>query len=148
LDQQGPGGAPWGFPVYTLHLNSDAGYAVVPLTLLGAPVSSVCDEAPNLSLRDAHTPLTHSYEDLAARIAQSLDGTMSVNWTQNNTRRPHTFLNLSISDRVGAGGREGAPGLKGLRSSLDLKVMRLRFPKGPAGCRSGKLLSERRVGSA
>ena len=28
-----------GFPVYTLHLNSDAGYAVVPLTLLGAPVS-------------------------------------------------------------------------------------------------------------
>ena len=39
LDQQGPGGAPGGFPVYTLHLNSDAGYAVVPLTLLGAPVS-------------------------------------------------------------------------------------------------------------
>ena len=33
------GGAPGGFPVYTLHLNSDAGYAVVPLTLLGAPVS-------------------------------------------------------------------------------------------------------------
>ena len=32
-------GAPWGFPVYTLHLNSDAGYAVLPLTLLGAPVS-------------------------------------------------------------------------------------------------------------
>jgi len=30
-----------GFPVYTLHLNSDAGYAVVPLTLLGAPVSIV-----------------------------------------------------------------------------------------------------------
>jgi hypothetical protein len=25
--------------VYTLHLNSDAGYAVVPLTLLGAPVN-------------------------------------------------------------------------------------------------------------
>ena len=39
LDQQGPGGAPGGFPVYTLHLNSDAGYAVVPLALLGAPVS-------------------------------------------------------------------------------------------------------------
>ena len=39
LDQQGPGGAPWGFPVYTLHLDSDAGYAVVPLTLLGAPVN-------------------------------------------------------------------------------------------------------------
>ena len=31
LDQQGPGGAPGGFPVYTLHLNSDAGYAVLPL---------------------------------------------------------------------------------------------------------------------
>ena len=39
LDQQGPGGAPWGFPVYTLRLNSDAGYAVLPLTLLGAPVN-------------------------------------------------------------------------------------------------------------
>ena len=39
LDQQGPGGAPGGFPVYTLHLNSDAGHAVLPLTLLGAPVS-------------------------------------------------------------------------------------------------------------
>jgi hypothetical protein len=26
-------------PVYTLGLNSDAGYAVLPLTLLGAPVS-------------------------------------------------------------------------------------------------------------
>ena len=26
-------------PVYTIHLNSDAGYAVLPLTLLGAPVS-------------------------------------------------------------------------------------------------------------
>ena len=25
---------------------------------------------------------------------------------------------------------------------------KLRFPKGPAGCRSGKLLSERRLGSA
>ena len=25
--------------MYTLHLNSDAGYAVLPLTLLGAPVS-------------------------------------------------------------------------------------------------------------
>ena len=37
--QQGPGGAPWGFPVDTHHLNSDAGYAVLPLTLLGAPVS-------------------------------------------------------------------------------------------------------------
>jgi len=36
--------------------------------------------------------------------------------------------------------------------ALDLRhlqgVTRLRFPKGPAGCRSGKLLSERRVGSA
>ena len=39
MDQQGPGGAPGGFPVYTLHLNSDAGYTVVPLTLLGAPVN-------------------------------------------------------------------------------------------------------------
>ena len=29
--------------VYTLHLNSDAGYAVVPLTLLGAPVSIVTE---------------------------------------------------------------------------------------------------------
>ena len=27
--------------MYTLHLNSDAGYAVVPLTLLGAPVNIV-----------------------------------------------------------------------------------------------------------
>ena len=27
---KGPGGAPWGFPMYTLHLNSDAGYAVSP----------------------------------------------------------------------------------------------------------------------
>ena len=33
------GGAPWGVPVFTLHLNSDAGYADLPLTLLGAPVS-------------------------------------------------------------------------------------------------------------
>ena len=29
----------WGFPIYTLGLNSDAGYAVLPLTLLGAPVN-------------------------------------------------------------------------------------------------------------
>ena len=38
LVQQGPGGAPWGVPVCTLHLDSDAGYAVLLLTLLGAPV--------------------------------------------------------------------------------------------------------------
>ena len=39
LVQQGPRGAPWGVPVFTLHLNSDAGYADLPLTLLGAPVN-------------------------------------------------------------------------------------------------------------
>ena len=42
--QQGPGGAPWGFPVFTPRLNSDsdAGYAaVLPLTLLRAPVSGI-----------------------------------------------------------------------------------------------------------
>ena len=31
--------------MYTLHLNSDAGYAVLPLTLLGAPVSIRVGEA-------------------------------------------------------------------------------------------------------
>ena len=33
------GGAPWGVPVFTLHLDSDAGYADLPSTLLGAPVN-------------------------------------------------------------------------------------------------------------
>jgi len=39
IGSTGSRGRTRGFPVYTLHLNSDAGYAVVPLTLLGAPVS-------------------------------------------------------------------------------------------------------------
>ena len=46
-DHRSPGNRPrlvaaglrWGFPAYTLGLNSDAGYAVVPLALLDAPVS-------------------------------------------------------------------------------------------------------------
>jgi len=37
----GSRGRTWGFPVYTFRLNSDhdAGYAVLPLALLGAPVN-------------------------------------------------------------------------------------------------------------
>ena len=36
IGSTGSRGRTRGFPVYTLHLNSDAGYAVVPLTLLGS----------------------------------------------------------------------------------------------------------------
>ena len=45
---KGPGGAPWGFPMYTLHLNSDAGYAVVPLTLLGDSSVANVDVGPTI----------------------------------------------------------------------------------------------------
>jgi hypothetical protein len=39
MGSTGSRGAPCGFPVCTLGLHSDAGYTVLPLALLGAPVS-------------------------------------------------------------------------------------------------------------
>ena len=41
ISSRGPRGPTWGVSVYTCRLNSDAGYDVLLLTLLGAPVSSV-----------------------------------------------------------------------------------------------------------
>jgi len=39
MGSTGSQGRTWGFPVYTLRLHSDAGYAVLPLALLGAPMN-------------------------------------------------------------------------------------------------------------
>ena len=47
IGSTGSRGRTWGFPVYTLRLHSDAGYAVLPLALLGrgAPVNLNIGEA-------------------------------------------------------------------------------------------------------
>ena len=51
--------------MYTLHLNSDAGYAVLPLTLLGAPVNMVTERDGHASARDRDSDLlpvnTHTH---------------------------------------------------------------------------------------
>ena len=55
--------------MYTLHLNSDAGYAVLPLTLLGAPVNMVTERDGHASARDRdkiNTRHTHTLGPFAS----------------------------------------------------------------------------------
>jgi len=61
-------------PVYTLHLNSDAGYAVVPLTLLGAPV--------NIGSRDARP-----VDQFASFFTTSVFGGAYLRDAASSTRR-------------------------------------------------------------
>ena len=53
ISSTGSRGRAWGFPVYTFLRNSDAGYAVLPLTLLGAVVG------PGVRDRDDHDHWHH-----------------------------------------------------------------------------------------
>ena len=76
MDQQGPGGAPGGFPIYTLRLNSDAGYAAPrdPSILLRPPDASAAGDVDEKQWQDMLTQAEEEKTTMPANIANMAFG--------------------------------------------------------------------------